>query len=102
MSRKNFATVVDRIFDRFEVVGFSPSDYERPLDELFENEPVVIRWSADPREEIPDIEMLLKFAEHEDMRLVDRTLEYEQGGPDQSAPLLCESLKFDTARNHFE
>ncbi|WP_134668623.1 hypothetical protein [Halorussus marinus] len=96
MSFRDFATTINNVFDRFEVVGNPLSDYERPLDELFEDPTVVIRWSADPREQIPDISPVLKLAAQEDMLLVDRTLEYDEGDESLSeTPQLSESLEFE-------
>ncbi|MBZ6495800.1 hypothetical protein [Natrinema longum] len=96
MSFKDFASTIDHVFDRFEVVGNPLSDYDRPLDELFEDPTVVIRWSADPREQIPDISPVLKLAAQEDMLLVDRTLEYNEGDESLSeTPQLSESLEFE-------
>lgn len=46
MTLRDFASTIDSVFDRFEVVGCPLSDWERPLDELFGDLTAVIHWSA--------------------------------------------------------
>lgn len=96
MGIKEFVSIIDSIFDRFEVAKSPLSDRERPLDELFDDPVVVISWSAGSREEIPDISPVLKLAAQEDMVLVDRTLEYSgDGGISGETLQLSEHLEFE-------
>ncbi|WP_424000720.1 hypothetical protein ACOZ4I_14425 [Haloarcula salina] len=95
MGIKEFVSTIDGIFDRFEVANSPLFDRERPLDELFDDPVVVIRWSAGSREEIPDISPVLKLADREDMVLVDRTLEFPVDETSSETPQLSERLKFE-------
>jgi len=96
MGIKEFVSSIDSIFNRFEVAKSPLSDWERPLDELFDDPVVVIRWSAGSREEIPDISPVLKLAAQEDMVLVDRTLKYSgDDGNSGETPQLSEHLEFE-------
>lgn len=96
MGIKEFASTIDSVFDRFEVAKSPLSDWDRPLDELFDDPVVVIRWSAGSREEIPDISPILKLAAREDMVLVDRTLEYSGDDEISGETLqLSEHLEFE-------
>jgi hypothetical protein len=96
MGIKEFASTINSVFDRFEVTKSPLSDWDRPLDELFDDPIVVIHWSAAPEEEIPDISPVLKLAAREDMILVNRTLEYvENDESSTKAPQLSEHLEFE-------
>jgi hypothetical protein len=96
MSFKDFVSTIDDVFNQFEVVSSPLSNWQRPLDEFFDDSIVVIRWSAASEEEIPDISPVLKLAAREDMVLVDRTLEYTRDDEGSSEILqLSEHLEFE-------
>lgn len=99
MSLKDFVSTIDDVFDRFEVVSSPLSNWQRPLDELFDDSVVVIHWSAASGEEVPDISPVLKLAARENMVLVDRTLECIEGDESSTkSPQLSEHLEFEYRR----